>query len=282
MKKISLIIISYNSKNAIFKCLSKLIETGKYPVIIVDNASTDNSSKILKERFPTAEVIALEQNIGYGRATNIGLRKANTPYAMLLNPDLYATPENIEQILHHAELADKKTAILAPAVKKKDFTGDAPESVKWISGSAILFDMEKLKTIGFFDENIFLFSEETDLCKRTLDAGYKIILCHDIYMKHLKGQSSAPNQKIEYMKNWHFGWSRAYYFTKHNLASGKKNIRRMFWIYLFKSLISTDKEKQQKYKARAIGVKAFIKGEKAFYGDGHPKASPAHQTQLNP
>lgn len=272
---LTIIIISYNSSTVICQCLSGAIETNRYKVIIIDNASTDSSADELKERFPEVEVIALEQNIGYGRATNIGLNKTKTPYAILLNPDLLAEPSAIDRLLDYAKRSASSAAIFAPAVKKKDFSSTPPEPVPWISGSAMLFDMEKLKEIGLFDENMFLFSEETDLCRRTIDFGYQILLCHDIYMEHLKGQSSSKNPKVEYMKNWHFGWSHAYYFTKHELAYGKKNLHRMFWSYSLKTCVALKKEKREKYKARATGVHAFIKGEKAFCLDGKPQASPA-------
>lgn len=276
---LTLIIVSYNSHSIIEECLAVLIDSKKYPAIIIDNASTDDSARKLKERFPSAAVVALEQNIGYGRATNIGLEKTTTPYALLLNPDLYAKPEDIEQLLRHAEQAADQTAILAPAVIKKDHTGAVPECVDWVSGSAMLFNMEPLSQTGYFDENIFLFSEESDLCQRTINAGYNIMLCHDVFMEHMKGQSSRPNPKVEYMKNWHFGWSRAYYFTKHNMAVGKKAPVRMAQNYWLKGLFSANQEKRLKYKARCAGVRAFINGEPAFCEDGTPKASPASQSQ---
>ena len=89
--------------------------------------------------------------------------------------------------------------------------------------------MEKLRNIGFFDENIFLFSEEDDLCDRTLEAGYGIRFCPDVYFEHLVGQACASNPKIEYMKWWHFGWSTCYRMTKNNKVTWWKNpIRKMF------------------------------------------------------
>jgi len=274
MNQLTLIIISYNSQEVISRCLGPLLASNRFPSIIIDNDSTDGSARKLCEQFPNAEVIKLKQNIGYGRATNIGLHKTETPYAILLNPDLLAEPKAIAQLLAYAENATPQAAIFAPAVKQKDFSKDPPESISWISGSAMLFDMKKMEQIGMFDENIFLFSEETDLCRRTIDAGYEILLCHDIYMAHLKGQSSPPDPAVETMRNWHFGWSRAYYFTKHGLARGKKNTRRMCWTYSFKAYVALKKKKRKKYKARATGVRAFIKGKKSFCGDGRPQASP--------
>ncbi len=87
---LSLIIISYNSAGIIEQCQRELLDAMPFPTLIVDNASPNQSTTVLKKEFPRAEIIALEQNIGYGRAANVGLRKIKTPYALLLNPDLTA------------------------------------------------------------------------------------------------------------------------------------------------------------------------------------------------
>jgi N-acetylglucosaminyl-diphospho-decaprenol L-rhamnosyltransferase len=274
MAKCSLIIVSYNSNKMITQCLAPVIDSGIFPVTIVDNASTDGSARALEDRFPNARIEALEHNLGYGRAANLGLRKAGTPYAMLLNPDLVATPESIDHLMELAQSAAPETVIIAPAVKEKDHTGTAPEPVKWISGSAMLFHLERMERIGLFDENIFLFSEETDLCRRTIAAGCQILLCHDVFMEHFKGQSTPPNPEIEWMKSWHFGWSHAYYYCKHDMARGKQSPARMHWLYTMKSMAALRRMKRRKYKARAAGVRAFIKGEKAFTPNGDPQASP--------
>lgn len=220
---LTIIIVSYNSQKVMTKCLGSLIDSKVYPVIVVDNASTDGSAEALRNRFPDAMVKALPQNMGYGRAANVGLRMVETPYALLLNPDLKASVEDIGKLLDHARSDTANTAIWGPASQKKDLTGEAPQSVEWISGCAMLFDMEKLRTLGFFDENIFLFFEETDLCVRARDAGFQVRLCRDIFFDHMLGQASTPNPAIERMKNWHYGWSRCYYFDKRGQAKGKRS-----------------------------------------------------------
>lgn len=279
---LTIITISYNSHGILTRCLDSLINSNTFPVIIIDNASTDGSAEKLKKDYPQAEVVALDHNIGYGRAANTGLQLVQTPYAMLLNPDLYATPESIETLLAYAEQTKNTAAIIAPAVKERDSSEASPEPVKWVSGSAMLFNMASMQKIGWFDENIFLFSEETDLCRRTVAAGFEILLCHTVYMEHLKGRSSPPDPKVEYMKNWHFGWSNAYYSTKHGFATGKKKPSRSARQYRIKALLATNSAKRAKYRARADGVCAFMAGEKAFLPDGTPQASPRLTFQHNP
>lgn len=270
---LTIIIISYNSAGIIKKCQSDLLNSKFFKGFIVDNASPDGSAGILRERFPHVEILSLKQNIGYGRAANVGLRKTKTPYALLLNPDLTATPEAIRKLLDYAEHDDSNTAIWGPASLRKDFTGEPPESVEWISGCAMLFDMEKLGKIGLFDENIFLFAEETELCERTIQAGYKIKLCRDIYFNHLVSQGSTPNPKVEYMKWWHFGWSQCYLMTKHGHRRWYRNPDRKLINYRIHSWISSSAGKRMKWGAKADGALGFIRGEKAFDHEGNPRKS---------
>lgn len=266
---LSIIIVSYNSASVLIKSLDSLISSNRYPVIIVDNASKDNSAALLKSRFPVATIKALPQNIGYGRAANIGLQTANTPYALLLNPDLSASIEDIQRLSDYSS-KDPETALWGPASRKNDFTKEPPVSVDWISGCAMFFDLKKLSNVGFFDENIFLFFEETDLCKRIRDAGYQIKLCRDIYFDHDSGHACEPSPAVEQLKNWHYGWSRCYYFNKHDPLNRKRTPQKQHAQYRRKSLTALASQKRRKYKAQAQGAKAFLDGEPAFLPDGTP------------
>jgi len=268
---LSVIIISFNSASIIDACQKELLCSDRFKTIIVDNASPDGSAETLRKRLPNVEVIALEQNIGYGRAANVGLRKVETPYALLLNPDLITTTGEIEKLLAHVKNDTTNTAIWGPATYKKDYTGDAPKNINWISGGAMLFDVKKIKQVGLFDENIFLFSEETDLCERTLAAGHGIKWCRDVFFDHLTGQACPFDPKIEQMKWWHFGWSQCYRMTKNGHCTWLKNPKRKYLTSLLHSLVTLSRSKRIKWQSKATGAKAFIAGEKAFDNDGNPK-----------
>lgn len=281
MTKITLIIISYNSYEILRKCQDDLLKSGTYRVIIIDNASGDKSADHLQKEYPKTEVVALPQNIGYGRAANVGLGMTNTPYAFLLNPDLYATSDVIEEMLRIATENKGRAAIFSPTVKPVNFTQSGCQERKWISGSAMLFDMEEMKDIGFFDENIFLFSEESDLCCRTLKGNKKILHNSDLYLKHLKGQACPSSPAITQLKGWHFGWSRAYYRAKHQIDHGKLSPRYQIWKYRYKALFSFDENERLKYRSRAAGIRAFLEGIPAFDSNGIAHHSSHLQTAEN-
>lgn len=273
MDTLTVIFVSYNSHAVISNCLAQLAEDPALKIIVVDNDSRDNSPALIKTRFPGVKVIEQRPNIGYGRAANLVLRTTETAYALLLNPDLTTTPEDIRKLLDHARNDSSDTAIWGPATLRKDFTGEPPQKVEWISGSAMLFDVEKIRKVGLFDENIFLFSEETDLCERTLQAGYSITFCKDVFFNHLVGKASPFDPKIEYMKWWHFGWSQCYRMVKHGHGTLLRNPRRKQIVYRIHSLLSTTRSKRLKWGAKADGALAFIRGEKAFRMDGTAQMS---------
>jgi len=271
---LTLIVVSYNSSPIISRCLHEVITSKKFPVLLIDNASPDGSAATLSETFPEANVVAMNRNIGYGRAANVGLHKTKTPYALLLNPDLTATVDEIKKLLAHTQNDRGNTAIWSPATHRKNLTGKPPKNVKWVSGSAMLFDVEKIKKVGLFDENIFLFSEETDLCERTLEAGYEINFCGDVFFDHLAGQASPFDPQIEYMKWWHFGWSQCYRMTKHNRCTRFRNPHRKHLSYRLHTLFAVSLAQRKKWRAKADGAQAFVRGEKAFDEKGLPQKSP--------
>lgn len=271
MKKLTIIIVSFNSFEIIKKCLGDYISTCQHEIIIVDNASTDETGEKLINHYKNIKLIKSDKNVGYGRAANIALRQTKTPFALLLNPDIFVTSLEIDKFLDEAYKSPANTAIWGPSTTKTN--NNKSKNTDWISGCAMLFDVKKIIDVGLFDENIFLFYEETDLCYRTIKHGYKIIFCGNVRFNHLIGQATEKNKSIEILKNWHFGWSQSYYYKKHKINIGKKNTTRRFLKYFFKSIISIKLEKRISYKYKAYGSLAFIRGEKAFDENGKPKLS---------
>ena len=265
---LTIIVVSFNSASMLIECQGGLLASGRFPVIVVDNASTDGSADMLAERFPQISVMRMDKNLGYGRAANRALAEVRTPYAFLLNPDLQADTENVEAMLDFALAQADAASLFAPAVVAKDHQSCGPVGRDWVIGAALLFRMNAFSEIGFFDENIFLFSEETDLCRRLTTGGHQILLNTDVYIHHLKGQSTRPNPKIDALKNWHRGWSKMYYLHKHGLIRGWWAPRRMCMKYMVKAALATDVEKRQRYAVRATGMWAYLRGQKAFMASG--------------
>ncbi|MDX1949632.1 MAG: glycosyltransferase family 2 protein [Rickettsiales bacterium] len=272
---LTIISVTYNSKEIISQFLKDIYQ--KFEIIIVDNASKDGTADFVRDNFPEVKIIKSEKNLGYGRGANLGLQSLSTDYAFLLNPDIISDEAAIINLLEVAKNT-KNLGVLAPATDENEYIKSEnfiAEKTNWVVGATMLFKMENLKKIGFFDENIFLYYEETDLCKRIEKAGFEILICKNILLKHLVGKSSTPNPKIEYLKYWHSSWSKFYFYKKHlSLQNFRKKSLSLSFSYLLKYLlyiISFNKLKAIKYKARLAGGINFLLGAKAFDEAGNPR-----------
>jgi GT2 family glycosyltransferase len=214
---LTLISISYNSAEIIAQHIDSLdlptIPEDQRPKwIVVDNDSQDGTPALLAEKYPQVTVIANKENVGFGSAGNQGIAAATTRFVMILNPDTILSHTALSTMLQELQ-ADDKAAMAGPNVTDHPMTGI--ESVNWIVGAAMMMDKQKMDTIGYFDENIFLYGEESDLCIRTIAAGFKILHCHGAHMPHAEGESSTRTDKTQYFLFWHMGKSHAYLSVKH-------------------------------------------------------------------
>jgi len=218
----TVIIVTFRSKSIIEECLDSF---SGYPVIIVDNNSGDGIEELIRSKYPKVTFIQTGKNLGYGRANNIGLRACITKYGLIINPDIFIKAKQIKELEKIAN-KHKNAAMVSPYFVNPEWDlsnhttdlGDSSigevqqdiYSVAWVTGCAILCDIAKLKKVGLFDENIFMFCEEHDLCNRVREQNYKILQSTNILVPHAPGMSSAPSTKITYLRSWHWAWSRLY------------------------------------------------------------------------
>ena len=272
---ITIIIVTYNSEKIIPRLLDNFEKDNEdFKFIVVDNNSSDNTTNLIHNNYNFINLIKLNQNIGYGRANNIALKKCETKYALILNPDVIIDADEIIKLKDR--LIENEGAIIAP-----DFSNESRSSpssilkVDWVVGAAMMFDIERVSKIGFFDENIFLFFEETDLCKRVLDSNEKILLDCGIIAFHEEGGSSTKSKKIDDFKDWHFAWSKTYYDYKYSnktlfLTNKLLTLAILYSKLLLNYTVKND-GKIDKYKFRISVLKAFLISKNAFRKDGNPK-----------
>jgi N-acetylglucosaminyl-diphospho-decaprenol L-rhamnosyltransferase len=230
---VTVIIVTYNSQHVLPRSLPSL-QALKH-VIVVDNASTDNTVTSIRHLLPHAVIIQNTVNIGFGRANNLGLAQVTTPYSYLLNPDCTTDLPSIETLCH-ATKRYPEAAILAPKLyaHSKQFCFDfrpffnvkknAPLlrvepcgdlCADWIIGAALFFNMHHMKKVGFFDPWFFLYYEEEDLCMRTRRAGHSIIIIAESSAIHTVGQSSTPNLRGKIRHHYCMTLSRLYITRKY-------------------------------------------------------------------
>ena len=229
--KLTFIITTFNSAQVIDACLNK-INFSNYQVIVIDNNSSDNTTEIVSNKYPLATLIKNKKNCGYGRANNIGLRATTTPYALILNPDAFIFEEDLAKIINMMD-KNSEIAIGAPVLLNsypasendrlneikiinnnliRDF-GDF-KSVKYIIGACEVLRMDFFKKIGFFDEKIFLYYEDDEICYRTILNNKICAICVDALAYHIGQGSSGSNLRGIYRRFWHRALSKFYWKEK--------------------------------------------------------------------
>ena len=273
IKDITVVITSFKSEKKIRNCLESIDSECK--VINVENSNSYEHKKNVEETFKNVTCILTGENLGYGKANNIGLKAVKTKFALILNPDAELLPKTLNGFL---SIAEKKPdfAILGPSIcEKKNIKTNKLEpniiETKTIKGFAMFLNLYKFKEIGFFDENFFIYLEEIDLCKRVIKNGNKIYFSPDIYICHEGGAShdNEINYEMELSRNWHWMWSTFYYNKKYKgflislILVLPKLISSILKMFIF--AITKENKKKEIYYQRYSGLVNSIFGKSSWY-----------------
>jgi N-acetylglucosaminyl-diphospho-decaprenol L-rhamnosyltransferase len=226
----TIVSVAYNSAGVIGDMLSSVPE--RTPVIVVDNASADNSADIATTSG--ALVIRLAENTGFGRGCNVGAVQATSEFLLFLNPDATLGAGCIEKLENAAD--QYKTASgFNPAITDKD-GGDyfkrgsrllahsawmargrpvADCEVPVLSGAALFCRRAQFEQIGGYDEAIFLYHEDDDLALRLKAAFGPLMFIRAAEVGHQEGRSSPRSPEIAAIKSYHMARSRVYAMKKH-------------------------------------------------------------------
>ena len=214
-------IVTFKSEKVIFNCLKSIKNIKK--IIIFDNSNDiELKHKILK-KYPKIQFIVSKKNLGYGGGNNQILKKSKTKYFFLLSPDTILKKKCEQELMKQINKI-KDFSLIAPFAKEKNF-GFFQENKKiknknllevdYVKGFAMLFNTKKIKKFKMFDENIFLYLEEIDLCKRLRKKNHKIYVCKNAKIVHIGAKSSNLGFEYEKNRNWHWMWSKFYFNKKH-------------------------------------------------------------------
>jgi N-acetylglucosaminyl-diphospho-decaprenol L-rhamnosyltransferase len=227
---LTVLIVSHDSGPLLERCIASLGRdpfTADAPVIIVDNASAEDSARRTAARYPRVRLIELADNRGFGAGNDAGLAVCETPFVLMANPDTEVAGGSAEElVLHLAErphaglvgcrLVEPDGTVLAtvrnlPTVLREAVecvflhrvlpgraerfaesvqdrgAYEAPRDAGWVSGAAMLGRVEALRDVGGFDEDFFLYAEEIDLCRRLRDAGWEVRYDPALTMLHVGG-----------------------------------------------------------------------------------------------
>jgi GT2 family glycosyltransferase len=218
---LSISVVTYNSRDVVGKCLSGL--SREICTVLHDNASTDGTAELVQEKFPHVAVTVGRENIGFGRAHNENIRHVSTPFVLVLNPDCFP---DTKTLLALADVLrnNPDAAITGPCLWTPEDTeyldydpARCSEQVDsdFISGACMMLRVSAFHDIGQFDPNLFLFFEDNDLCTRALRKGYRLIHERGLSVEHLvRASTSSPTLRDILRRDFHLGWSEAYYGCK--------------------------------------------------------------------
>ena len=204
--QISIVTVTHNSASCIRDCVASIqAQTGiGAEVIVVDNASSDNTLQVLAGLGSSVEVIANGENIGFGRACNQGVAASQGELLFLLNPDAKLEQTDglaraCSSLLEHPRwglagthvlssdgLTDNPPATSYPEQNRANCSfSHLPGHLAWVLGASMLIRREAFEAVGGFDPGFFLSSEETDLCLRMRQQGWEIGYVADVDVLHV-------------------------------------------------------------------------------------------------
>jgi len=245
---LSIIIVNWNTSELLQQCLNSIHESDSHlsmEIIVIDNASTDESVEIIRKEFPSIILIANQKNLGFASANNQGLSIAKGQYVLLLNSDTIITAGVLDVLLDVAN-SHPEVGVIGPQLLNMDksvqeswssfpsFTSELlgrnfrnrtpienvaqAFDVDWVGGACILVRAKTINEVGKLDPEYFFYSEEMDWCFRIKQKNWKVWYLAAGQIYHLGGGSSDRaslkqlvllyRSKLLYFKK-HHGWLKA-------------------------------------------------------------------------
>ena len=283
-QNLSIVIVTFKSEGVIHECIKSIDKDIK--ITVVENSNNYQFKDELEKSYKNVSCVLSNENLVMGSGNNIGIKKAETDFVLILNPDVILEPSTINELIIASEKISN-FAIIAPISsdinypnykfknnKKISIDYNFPFKVKSIDGFAMLFNKKKLDIIfhkNYFDENFFMYLENDDLCKRIIEAKEDIFIVPKSKIKHLGGKAVNIKYKneVEFARNWHWIWSKFYFNKKHHgyfaaFIKGFPKFIFSFVKYIFYLLIR-DKVKQRIYLNRASGFINAAINKKSWY-----------------
>ena len=268
MTELSYCVVNTNARQYLLACLAAIERTHppgvEHEVLVLDNASTDGSADAVREHHPAVRLFALERRTGKADNDSLLLREARGRYCLLLNEDS-ELEEGAVAVLLDALEADPGAAVasaqlltsrgeptacawrlpdipwaLAASVFLHDrvavqSTGTSVREVGWAQSSAMLVRRDAAEGVGWLDGDFFVYSDETDFCKRLRDAGWHILFAPRARAIHHDQLGTDPGSMRRRIVEFHR--NRDLYFRKHGLTATRLVWKACWtWAYLARAL----------------------------------------------
>jgi GT2 family glycosyltransferase len=248
---LSIIIVSWNTASFLENCLASIMANPPalpFEIWVIDNASTDNSPRIVREKFPQVHLVENHKNVGFARANNQAIQRCKGKYVLLLNPDTLVTSGALETLVDFLDTTPEAGAagarILNPDGSLQIASHPKPTlsrelwrlfhldslssyaeypTSKWetnqaqevdvLIGACLMLRKDVLDQVGFLDEDYFMYSEEVDLCYRVQRAGWRLFWVPQAEVVHFGGQSTQQVPTEMFLNLYH---GKIKFFRKHD------------------------------------------------------------------
>ncbi len=280
MPELSVILVSYNDWIHLEKCLQSL---KTFPpeldleIVTVDNNSTDGSPDLLKNRFPDVKLICSKENMGFARASNLGIRVSTGEFVLLLNSDTIPNFQALSVLLDEIKRIPSLGAV-APALlsgkdtfqvsfgkrinffyefiqkgffnlyySKKLKSDKKMREVGWLSAACLLARRKALEEAGCFDENYFLYFEDIDLCYKIRQGGWALRFYPQAQIIHIGGTSTSA---LKNFSRYQYRKSQIYFYQKHNSRLSQGLLRIYLWMNFFVSFLLVRGQKKEDFSRK--------------------------------
>lgn len=258
------VVVTYQSARTVRRCLDALLASSTVVrLVVVDNASSDGTLLVLQEMArlqPRMTLVQNDANRGFGAACNQGASALGTPWVAFINPDCFLAESDLSRLVQHGvrnpgagmlgvDMVDERGQP-EPATRRRDpslrelmerggrrddlYLGRDPKAdlqpVEAISGALMLMPLGLFLQLGGFDEGFHLHAEDLDLCRRTRDAGYDVLVANDICVVHVGG-ASARSRPI--WVEWQKHGSLWRYFQKFEAMQTPAWMKPVLWLGLW-------------------------------------------------
>ena len=229
---VSVIMVNWNTRKLLCECIESVYEHAgdvSCEIIVIDNASSDGSSAMVRDRFPEVRLIENPENCGFARANNQGMQQASGRYVLLLNSDARPLGGALEHVVEFAD-RNQDAAVVGCRVLNSDMTlqptcfmfpsllnmilsssylyklfannrfcgrermtwwqRDDVRAVDVVTGCFMLVRRSAIESVGMLDDRFFMYAEETDWCYRFKQAGWRVLFTPEAQIVHHGGQSS--------------------------------------------------------------------------------------------
>jgi GT2 family glycosyltransferase len=239
---LSIIILTYNNKKILEDCILSIRKytRANHEVIVVDNNSSDGTQDLIRTKHPQVKLIANSQNLGFTRANNKGLQIATGHYCLILNDDTYLKEDAFSKVIafmeHNPDIGicgpkllnvDGSIQYQGSVLSKPRWSATKPVDVPFVIGAAMFIRTSILNDIGTFDENLFFYNDDLDICKSAKKAGYRVVYYPEASVYHYGGFSSKKK------RNWFFfieGIRSGLYFCRKHYSPAVYQTYRTFII----------------------------------------------------